>query len=71
VSTTNIYRVLYHFEWGGKKASQDYQDYVSAAANDYESIKAVLANNSRVQGGSKLVIDAVTATPSGASNILT
>ena len=70
MSTTNIYRVLYHFEWGGKKASQDYQDYISAAANDFETLKAVLSSNSRLQGGSKLVIDAVTATPSGASNVL-
>lgn len=58
MSTTNIYKVGYHFEQGGKKSTQDYFDYVSASASDYNSLQTVLSNNSRLQSG-KLVIDSV------------
>jgi hypothetical protein len=58
MATTNIYKVNYHFEQGKNKSSQDYSDYVSAAANDYNSIQSVLSSNSKLQAG-KLVIDAV------------
>ena len=71
MGTTNIYKVHYHFEFSGKNASPAYTDYVSAAANDYESIKTVLANNSRLLGSGKLVIDSVAASPSGSGTILT
>lgn len=71
MGTTNIYKVHYHFEQGNKKSSPEYIDYVSAAANDYNSIKTVLSNNGRILGSGTLVIDAVLATPSGAQNILT
>lgn len=70
MGTTQVWKVTYHFEYGGKKASQDYIDYVSAADSTYGSIKTVLSNNSRLQGGA-LVIDAVQSTPSGAGTILT
>lgn len=70
MSTTNVYKVHYHFEFSGKKASPDYIDYVSAAASDYNSIQTVLSNNNRILGSGKLVIDAVMATPSGSSTIL-
>lgn len=55
---TNIYKVLYHFEQGGKKTGLEYSDYVSAAANDYNSIKAVLNTNSRLLSGA-MVIDSI------------
>jgi len=69
--TTNIYKVHYHFEYSGKKASPEYIDWVSASANDYNSIKTVLNNNSKLLGGGTLVIDAVQACPSGSQTILT
>ena len=68
--TTQICKIHYHFEQGGKKASQDYIDYVSVADTKYETIKTVLNNNSRLQGGT-LVIDACMSSPSGSGTILT
>jgi hypothetical protein len=70
MGTTNVYKVHYHFENSGKKSSMDYSDYVSAASNDYESIKTVLSNNGRMIGGGKLVIDSI-SNASAPSSILT
>lgn len=69
--TTNIYKVHYHFEAGGKRISETYIDNVSAAASDYNSIKTVLSNNSRLRGPGTLVIDDVMGTPSGVGTVLT
>lgn len=69
--TTNIYKVHYHFEFSGKKSSPEYIDWVSAAANDYNSIKTVLSNNGKLLGGGTLQITAVLASPSGSQTILT
>lgn len=66
--TTSVLKIHYHFESSGRKSSQDYIDYV-ASANDYTSIKTVLSNNSRLQGGT-LVIDAAQNMPSGSSTVL-
>ena len=68
--TTNVYQVDYHFETAGKVNGPAYQDSVSAAANDYNSILTVLTNNGRLRPGT-LVIDAVQSDPSGAQTILT
>ncbi len=57
--STNVYRVHYHFENAGKQSSPEYLDYVSVAAGDYNSIKTVLSNNSRLRGSGTLVIDQV------------
>lgn len=68
MTTTNVYKIHYHFEAGGKKISPDYVDYVSAAGNDYNSLKTVLSNNNRLLGPGTLVIDAVQNLPSGQSS---
>lgn len=60
MSTTNVYKIHYHFEGGnGKKISPDYVDYVSAAANDYNSLKSVLSSNSKLLGSGTLIITSV------------
>lgn len=69
--TTKIRKILYHFETGGKKISPEYSDYVSVASDDYNSIKTVLSNNSRLLGAGTLVIDAVQSHPSGTETVLT
>lgn len=56
MSVVNTYRVLYHFEQSGKKSGPDYADYVQSSANDYNSLKTVLSNNSKLRPGT-LVID--------------
>lgn len=55
----NTYKVIYHFENGGKKGSPEYSDYVQASASDNATIKAVLASNNKTYGAQTLVIDAV------------
>lgn len=70
MSTTNIYKVHYHFEISGKKASPEYIDFISAAANDYNTLKNVLSSNNRLLGGGTLQITAVQNMPSGASTVL-
>ena len=58
--TTNLYKVTYHFEISGKKSGPEYVAHVNAAANDFNSIKTVLSNNSlAVKGPGTLVIDDV------------
>jgi|HubBroStandDraft_6_1064221.scaffolds.fasta_scaffold00134_20 hypothetical protein len=69
--TTNVYQVDYHFELGGKIAGPNYQASVSAAANDYNSIRTVLSNNGLLLGSGTLVIDNVQADPSGTQTIYT
>lgn len=66
---TNILKVHYHFEQGGKKASSDYIDYVSVASADFNSIQTVLSNNGKIRPGT-LILSAVMACPSGPSNVL-
>lgn len=57
MSTTNVYKVHYHFQDGsGKKISPDYVDYVSAAGNDYNSLRSVLSSNSKLLGAGTLVV---------------
>lgn len=77
--TTHIRKVHYHFEstkggsgQTGGKISPEYIDYVSVASDDYNSIKTVLSNNSKLLGGGTLVIDAsIAGSPSGSETILT
>lgn len=71
MGTTQIYQVDYHFENLGKIISPTYQAVVSAAANDYNSIRTVLSNNGLLLGSGTLVIDAVQAAPSGNQTALT
>ena len=54
----NTYKCTYHFEQGGKHSSQNYQDYIQATASDFNSLKTVLSNNSRIRPGT-LVFDSV------------
>jgi hypothetical protein len=72
MSTTNIYRVVYHFEVNGKSSGSQhsYSDYVSVASADYNSIKTVLSNNNKLQAGT-LVIDGIHSMPSGSGTVLT
>jgi hypothetical protein len=69
MSTTQIQKVHYHFESGGKQISPDYIDWV-ASASDYNSIKTVLSNNGRLLGAGTLVITAVHNPASGAGTVL-
>ena len=81
MGTTNIYNVTWHFEAAGKIISGGvYEASVSAAAQDYTSIVAVLTNNATALAGSgrptvwpggTLVIDSVGADPSGSQTIFT
>lgn len=59
-SVVNTYKVHYHFEQAGKKASPEYIDYVQASASDYATIKGVLSSNSRLRGNNTtLAIDSI------------
>jgi hypothetical protein len=72
MATTNVYQVDYHFENLGKiTGPPSYQAIVSAAANDYNTIRGVLSSNGLLLGSGTLVIDNVSACPSGAQTILT
>ena len=70
MSTTQVFKVHYHFEAAGKKISPDYYDWVSTAGTDYNSIKTVLSNNGKLLGPGTLVIDAVLNHPSGPNSVL-
>lgn len=59
MAVTSIYKVLYHFEIGGKKSSPDYSDYVAVSTPDYASIQTALSNNGLIRGGNALKITAV------------
>jgi hypothetical protein len=69
--TTQVFNVNYHFEVGGKIVGVIQQATVSAAAQDYNSIRTVLSNNSLLSSPGTLVIDKVAADPSGAQTIFT
>lgn len=77
--TTHIRKVHYHFEstkggssGTGGNISPEYTDYVSVAADDYNSIRTVLSNNGRLLGSGTLVIDnCIAGGPSGSETILT
>ncbi len=58
--SSNLYRVTYHFETGGKKVSEVFQDNVLAAASDYSTISAVLAGNGKTNNNKgTLVIESI------------
>jgi hypothetical protein len=58
MSTTNCYKVHYHWEQNGKIVNQPQIAYVQAAANDYATLKGVLVTNqSLAHNGATLVID--------------
>ena len=58
MATVNVYKVHYHFQDGnGKKISPEYIDYLSAAANDYATLKGVLSSNGLLRGPGTLVIN--------------
>lgn len=69
MATLNGYKVHFHFEVGGKKSGPDYIQWVSAAANDYNTIKTALSNNSALVGSGTLVIDAVQNPPSSPGSL--
>ena len=58
-ATTSIYKVHFHFENNKQKSSPDYIEYISASGPDYNSLRSVLSNNSKLRGSGTLVIDAV------------
>lgn len=62
----NTYKVHYHFEQGGKHSTQEYINYLQATANDFNSLRTVLSNNSLLRPGT-LVIDSVQETGHGDS----
>jgi hypothetical protein len=57
--TTNVFKIIYHFEFSGRKSSPDYIDYVSVPGGDYPSIKTCFSNNGLLRGSGTMVIDAV------------
>ena len=58
MSAVSTYKISYHFEQSGRISGVPYSDYVQAAVGDYNSIKTVLTNNSKLRLGT-LVIDSV------------
>lgn len=70
MATTNVYRVIYHGEVAGKIVGTTQQAVLGAAANDFNTIRAVLSSNSLLPQGT-LVIDEVNALPSGPQTIFT
>lgn len=58
MAAVNTYHVFYHFEQSGKKVGGDFTNYLQAAAGDYNSLRTVLSNNSKLMAGT-LVFDSV------------
>lgn len=60
MAANNCYRVTYHFEVSGKRASDTFQDNVVAASQDYNTISTVLSNNGKTNNGKgTLVIESI------------
>lgn len=60
MSVVNNYHVLHHWEKGGKEVSQRDYTHVGAAANDYNTLAAVITGNAgKAYPGATLVIDNV------------
>jgi hypothetical protein len=62
VSNISIFKVLYHYEVGGKpnQGSGWHQDYVAAAAGDPATLATVLTNNGRATpAGHTIVFDSI------------
>lgn len=60
MAVSNIYKVHYHWEVGGKKVNHDLIAYVNAAANDYNTLRSVIVTNQgQSHGSATLVIDSV------------
>lgn len=60
MAVVNVYKVSYHFEIGGKKAGEQYQHYIQAAAGDYTSLYSVISSNSKLRPSlGTLVFDSV------------
>ena len=57
-AVVSTYKVTYHFEQGGKKSGGDFINYLQASAGDYNSLKTVFSNNSKLMAGT-LVFDSV------------
>ena len=51
MAVNNVYRVVYHFEKGGKRVSDTASDFVIAADSTYGSLNTVLANNGKTNNG--------------------
>jgi hypothetical protein len=55
-----IYKVLYHWERGGRKINQELSAYVDCADQSYNTIRSVIVTNqSQSHGGDTFVIDDV------------
>jgi hypothetical protein len=60
LAVTNLYKVLYHWERGGRKINQEFSAYIQAAANDYNTLRNVIVTNqTQSHGSDTLVIDDV------------
>lgn len=51
MAANNLYRVIYHFESGGKRVSDTFQDTILASASDYNTLAGVLSSNSKTNNG--------------------
>ena len=61
------FKIHAHREVNGRKLGPDYIEYVEAAANDYNSIVAVLNSNNKIPGQGTIQLSAVTqVSPTGA-----
>jgi hypothetical protein len=70
MASNNLYRVTYHFETGGKKVSEIFQDNVLAATQDYNTIAAVLSGNSRTNNNKGTLVIVSIQHLAGTSNVL-
>lgn len=70
MATNNLYRVTYHFETGGKKVSEMFQDNVLAAAQDHDTIVAVLTGNNRTNNNKGTLQIVSIQHVGGVSNVL-
>jgi hypothetical protein len=60
MSVGQIYKVLYHWERGGKKVNHELSAYVDCADQSYNTIRNVIVTNqTQSHGGDTFVIDSV------------
>jgi len=70
MASNNVYRVTYHFEQGGKKISEVFQDNVLAADQGYDTIKSVLNNNARTNNNKGTLVIVSVGHVGGVSGVL-
>lgn len=66
MAANNIYRIVYHFEKGGKRVSDTQTDVIIASDSTFNSINTVLSNNSKTNNGiGSLVIETIAHVSAG------